>query len=79
MRDTVCSYHCAERFLLLLNTVNDHWPVFSGNTVLRVFWPWTAFADHRRRTGIIRFIVSEQVLDLEIEFAGRSKEEVENW
>jgi hypothetical protein len=79
MRDTVCSCHRAERFLLLHYTMNDHRPVFSGNTVVRVFRPWTALANHRRRTSVIRFIVSEQVLDLEIEFASRSKEEVENW
>jgi hypothetical protein len=79
MRDTVCSCHCAERFLLLHHTMHDHQPVFSGNAVVRVCWPWSPFVNHRRRTGVMCFIVSEQQLDLEIELASRSKEEVENW
>ena len=79
MRDTICSCHCAERFLLLHHTMNDHRPVFSGNAIFRVFWPRSPFANNRRRADVVCFVVSEQVLDLEIEFAGRGKEEGENW
>src|SRR5579859_2796762 len=54
-------------------------PVFSGYTIVRLFWPWSPFANHRRRAGAMGFIACEQLLDLEIQYAGRSKEEVENW
>jgi hypothetical protein len=65
MRDSIRSCYCAEWFLLLHHTMNGHRPVFSGNTVVRVFWPWSPFAHHRRRAGVLCFIASEQVLDLE--------------
>jgi hypothetical protein len=79
MRDTVCCCYRSKWFFLLHNTMNDHWPVFSGNTICRVFWPWSPFANHRRRAGVMCFIVSEQLLHLEIQCASRSKEKVENW
>ena len=44
-----------------------------------VFWLWSPFADNRRRACVMDFIVSEQFLYLEIQFASRGKEEVENW
>jgi hypothetical protein len=59
MRDTVSCCHFAERFLPLKHTLHHHRPVFRGNTVFRVFWPWTSFANNRRRTGVMCFIVSE--------------------
>ncbi len=76
MRDPIRGCYCAERVLLLHHTMYYCWPVFSGNTVVRVFWPWSPFAHNRRRAGVMFFIVSEQVLYLEIQFAKRSKEEV---
>jgi hypothetical protein len=79
MRDTIRGCYSAERFLLLHHTMNDHRPVFSGNTVFRVFWPWSPFAYNRRRADVMYFVVSEQGLYLEIQFASRSKEEGENW
>ena len=69
----------AQRFLLLHHPMNDHRPVFSGKTVCGVFWPWSPFAHHRRRADVICFVVSEHVLDLEIQCARRGKEEGENW
>ena len=68
-----------HRFVVLHHTMNNHRPVFSGKTVLRVFWPWSPFANHRRRAVVMSFIVSEQVLDLEVQLASRSKEEGKNW
>jgi len=56
--------------------MNDHRLVFSGNTVFRVFWPWSLLANSRRRAGVMGFTVSEQVLYLEIQLARRGKEEV---
>ena len=68
-----------HRFVVLHHTMNNHRPVFSGKTVLRVFWPWSPFANHQRRAVVMSFIVSEQVLDLEVQLASRSKEEGKNW
>jgi hypothetical protein len=76
MRDTVCSCHCAQRFLLLHHPMHDQRPVFSGNTIFGMFWPWSPFANYRRGTDVMCFVVSEHVLDLEIQFARRGKEEV---
>ena len=76
MRDTICCCYGAERFLLLHHTMYYCRPVFSGKTVFRVYRPWSPFANHRRRADVICFVVSEQVLDLEIQFSSRSKEEV---
>jgi len=44
-----------------------------------VFWPWSPFTNIGWRVSVIYFIVSEHVLDLEIQYARGSKEEVENW
>ncbi len=79
MRNTIGCCHGTERFLLLHHTMNDHRPVFSRNTVFGVFWPWSPFANNRRRADVMCFVVSEQVLYLEIQSASRNKEEVENW
>jgi len=76
MRDTIRCCHGTERFFHLYHTMHHGRPLGSWNTVCRVFWPRSAFANHRRRTGIMCIIVSEQVLDLEIQLANRSKEEV---
>ncbi|OLD83383.1 MAG: hypothetical protein AUF64_04800 [Chloroflexi bacterium 13_1_20CM_54_36] len=75
-RDSISCCNCAERFLLLHHTMYYCRPVFSGKTVFRVYRPWSPFANHRRRADVICFVVSEQVLDLEIQFSSRSKEEV---
>ena len=59
VRDAIRGCYGAQGFLLLYHTLHHHRPVFSGNTVFRVFWPWTSFANNRRRTGVMCFIVSE--------------------
>ena|SRR2546430_295538 len=79
MRDSIRCCNCTERFLLLHHTLHHRWPLGSGNTVCRVLWPWLPFANNRRRADTLCFIVSEQVLYLEIQLASRSKEEGENW
>ena len=79
MRDTIRSCYGAQGFLLLHHTLHHHRPVFSGNTVFGVFWPRSPFSNNRRRAGIMCFVVSEHVLDLEIQFPFWEKEEVENW
>jgi hypothetical protein len=76
MRESIRGCYSTERFLLLHHTVYHYRPVFRGNAAVRVFWPWSAFANHRRRAGVMCFFVSEQRLHLEIQYAGRSKEEV---
>src|SRR6266566_3514994 len=76
MRDTIRCCYGAEGFLLLHHTMNDQRPVFSGNTVFEAFWPWSPFANNRRRADVICFVVSEQFLYLEIQFARRGKEKV---
>jgi hypothetical protein len=79
MRDSICGCYGAERFLLLHHTMYDYRPKVSRNTIVRMFRPWSPFANNRRRAGVMSFIVSEQVLYLEIQFARRGKEEIENW
>jgi len=79
MRDSIRGCYCTERLLLLHQTMYDCRPVFNGKTVFRVFWPWSPFANNRRRAGVMCFIVSEHVLYFEIQYARRGKEEVENW
>ena len=79
MRDTIRCCYSAQGFLLLHHTMNDQRPVFSGKTVCGVFWPWSPFANNRRRADVMCFVVSEHVLDLEIQFARRGKEEGANW
>ena len=46
---------------------------------ISAFLALVAFANDRSSTGVKYFVESEQFLDLEIEFAFRGKEEVENW
>jgi hypothetical protein len=53
--------------------------MFSGDTVVRVFWPSSPLANYWRRAGVRGFTVSKHLLDLEIQYASRSKEEGENW
>jgi hypothetical protein len=79
MGDIVGDCYRSQRFLLLHHTMNDYRSVFSRNTVLRVFWPWTPFTNHRRRADVKYFVVSEHILYLEIQCARRGQEEVENW
>ncbi len=79
MGDTKFLCNRSKGVLVLHHTMHDHRPVFSGNTVIRVFWPWSPFAHNRRRAGVMCFAVSEQFLDLEIQYAIRAKEEVKNW
>jgi hypothetical protein len=79
MRDPIRGCYGAQGFLLLHHPMNDHRPVFIGNTVCGVFWPWSPFAHHRRRADVMGFVVSEHVLHLEIQFARRGKEEGANW
>ena len=66
-------------FVGLHHPMKDHRPVGRGKALCRAFWPWPPFATHRRRTGVSCFIVSEQVLHLEIQLASRDKEEGTNW
>jgi hypothetical protein len=79
MRDTVGCCHYTERLFLVHHTMHYCRPVFSRNTVIRVFWPWSPFANNRKRAGVMCFFGSEHLLYLEIQLASRSKEEVENW
>jgi hypothetical protein len=66
-------------FVVLHHAMDDPRPVFSGNTIVRVFWPWSPLANYRRRAGVRGSTVSEHLLDLEIQDARRRKEEVINW
>jgi hypothetical protein len=61
MRDSIRGCYCAERFLLLHHTMNDHRPVFSGETVVRVFRPWSSVLDQRRVTSLNYFIFCQKV------------------
>ncbi len=79
MGDSILICHLTKRFVVLHHTMDDHRPVFRGKTVFGVFWSWPPFANHRRRAGVRCFVVSKQVLHLEIQVAGGSKEERENW
>jgi len=54
----------------------DYRPKFSGNTVVRVFWPWSSVLDKRRVASLKEFISRQKVLHLEIQFPRRGKEEV---
>jgi len=78
-RDSILLCNWTKWFGVLHDTMNNERPVVSRNTVLRVFWPWSPFATHRRRAGVRCFIVSEQLLDLEIQCARRGKKEGKNW
>jgi hypothetical protein len=79
MRDTIPLCNSTKGFVVLYHALNDHRPVFSGKTVVRVCWTWSPCANNRRRAGVMCFVVSEQLLHLEIQFAQRGKEEGENW
>jgi hypothetical protein len=76
MRDTILLCNRTKWFVVLPDAMKDHRPVFRGNTIFRVPWPWPAFANNRRRAFVMCFIVSEHVFYLEIQCARRGKEEV---
>ena len=78
-RDPILLCNRTKWLVVLHHTMKDHRPMFSGKTVVQVFWPWPPFATHRRRTGVMGFIVSEHLLHLEIQCARRSKQEGKNW
>ena len=78
-RDTKLLCNWTKWVVVLHHTMNNERPVVSRKTVLRVFWPWSPFANHRRRAVVMSFVVSEQVLYLEVQLASRDKEEGENW
>jgi len=72
MRDTIGCCYGAQGFLLLHHTMHDQRPVFSGNTVCGVFWPWPAVLDHSRRMASLScFILSKQALYLLIQYSRR--------
>ena len=48
MRDAKRGCYGAERFFLLHHTLHDGRPKFSGNSVVRVFWPRSSVLDKRR-------------------------------
>lgn len=77
--DTILICHLTKWFAVLHHAMDDPRPVFSGNTIVRVFWPWSPLATYRRRAGVRGSTVSEHLLDLERQYARRSKEEGENW
>jgi hypothetical protein len=79
MRDTILICHLTKWFVVLHHAMDDRWPVFRRNSVVRLSWPWSPFTNKRRRTGVMGFIVGEQLLHLEIQCTSRGKEEVENW
>jgi hypothetical protein len=79
MRDSIRGCYGAERFLLLDNTMYHFRPVFSGNTVVRVFWPRSSMLDKRGVASVKEFNLRQRVLHFEIQFPRRGKEEIENW
>ena len=76
MRDTIRCCYGAQGFLLLHHTMHDQRPMFCGNTIFGMSWPWSPFANYRRGADVMCFVVSEHVLDLEIQFSRRLKEEI---
>jgi hypothetical protein len=48
MRDTICCCHGTERLFLPHHTMYYCRPVGSGNSVVRVFRPWSSMLDKRR-------------------------------
>jgi len=48
----------------------------AGILYLGMSWPWSPFANYRRGADVMCFVVSEHVLDLEIQFSRRLKEEI---
>src|SRR5947209_6891783 len=79
MRDAKCCCNGTERFLLLHHTMYYCWPKFSGNTIVRIFRPWSLMLEKRRVGSLKYMIFLQKVLHLEIKFPSRGKEEVENW
>jgi len=79
MRDPILLCNWTKGFVVLHHPMNNHRPMFSGKSLVRVSRPWSPFATQRRRAGVMGFIVSEQVLDLQIQFARRGQEERVNW
>src|SRR5947207_12662249 len=78
-RDPILLCNPTKWFVVLHHTMHDHRPVGRGKALCRACWPWPPFATHRRRAGVSGFTVSEHLLHLERQFAGGSKEEIENW
>jgi hypothetical protein len=66
-------------FVGLYQPMKDHRPVGRGKALWRAFWPWPPFATHRSRTGVRGFILSQQAVNLERQYARRNKEEMKNW
>ena len=79
MRDPILLCNWTKGFVVLHHPMKNHRPVFSGKSLVRVSRPWSPFATHRRRAGVMGFIVSKQVLHLEIQCARRGKQEGKNW
>ncbi len=79
MGDPILLCNPTKWFVGLHHPMKDHRPVGRGKALCRAFWPWPPFATHRRRTGFRGFILSQQVLHLEIQLASRDKEEGTNW
>jgi hypothetical protein len=79
MRDPILLCNWTKWFVVLQHTMNNHRPVGRWNAICRAFWLWPPFATHRRRTGVRGFILSEHLLNLEIQVTRRDKEEIKNW
>ena len=52
MRDAICGCYGAERFFLLHHTLHDGRPQVSGNTIVRMFRPWSSALEKRRVTTL---------------------------
>jgi hypothetical protein len=72
-------FSCRLNLSVHQHPMNDHRLVFSGKTVCGVFWPWSPFANPRRRIGVRGFTMSEHLLHLERQFSRRCKQEGKNW
>jgi hypothetical protein len=79
MGDSILICNFSKWFVVLHHTMDDHRSVGRGNTVFRVFWPWSPLANYRRKAGVRGFTVSEHLLHLVIQCARRGKEEGKNW
>ena len=78
-RDPILLCNPTKWFVVLHHPMKDHRPVGRGKALCRAFWPGPPFATHGRRTGVRGFIVSQQALNLERQYARRNKEEMKNW
>ncbi len=78
-RDSILLCNWTKWSGVLHDTMKNERPVFSGKTLLRMFWPWSPFATHWRRASVRCFMVSEHVLYLQIQVARQSKQEGKNW